>query len=59
MLRACHYHPLRDLQIDWTIDGADEIDDENNLIKGGGGCHTQEKMLAAASKEFFVVADLT
>lgn len=44
-------------QIDWTIDGADEVDLDNNLIKGGGGCLTQEKILASCSKEFYIVAD--
>merc|ERR1712107_549898 len=39
---------------DITIDGADEIDPQLNLIKGGGGCHTQEKLLAAASRKFIV-----
>lgn len=44
-------------EIDWTIDGADEVDLDNNLIKGGGGCLTQEKILASCSKEFYIVAD--
>lgn len=45
------------LEIDVTIDGADEVDDALNLIKGGGACHLREKVLAEASKEFVVVAD--
>jgi len=34
------------------IDGADEVDEQNNLIKGGGGAHTREKIVASASNEF-------
>jgi len=40
-----------------TIDGADEIDDHFQLIKGGGGALLQEKMVAAASKKLIIVAD--
>jgi ribose 5-phosphate isomerase A len=43
--------------IDLTIDGADEIDPQLNLIKGGGGALLQEKMVAAASKQVIIVAD--
>ncbi|REE89033.1 ribose-5-phosphate isomerase [Paenibacillus taihuensis] len=43
--------------IDVTIDGADEVDDEWNLIKGGGGALLREKIIASASKELIVVAD--
>jgi len=43
--------------IDLTIDGADEIDPELRLIKGGGGAHTREKLVARASKQMIVVAD--
>lgn len=43
--------------IDLTIDGADEIDPQLQLIKGGGGALLQEKMVAAASKQFVVIAD--
>lgn len=53
--------PLGDLNqypnIDVTFDGADEVDFHLNLIKGGGGCHFLEKMVAAASKTMIVVAD--
>ena len=45
------------LQLDVTIDGADEVDASLNLIKGGGACHLREKVLAEAAKEFVVVAD--
>jgi len=40
-----------------TVDGADEIDGEGNLIKGGGGALLQEKMVAAASRELIIIAD--
>ena len=40
-----------------AIDGADEVDKELNCIKGGGGCHVQEKIVAAAAKLFVLVAD--
>jgi ribose 5-phosphate isomerase A len=43
--------------IDLTIDGADEIDPQLQLIKGGVGALLQEKMVAAASKQFVVIAD--
>jgi ribose 5-phosphate isomerase A len=43
--------------IDLTIDGADEIDPQLRLIKGGGGAHTREKLVARASRELIVVAD--
>ncbi len=43
--------------IDITIDGADEVDDQLNLIKGGGGALLREKILAANSSRFYVVVD--
>ena len=45
-------HPTLDL----TIDGADQIDKELNLIKGMGGALTREKIVASASKELVIVA---
>jgi ribose 5-phosphate isomerase A len=45
--------------LDLTIDGADEIDPDKKLIKGGGGALLLEKILADASKEYAVVADET
>lgn len=39
------------------IDGADEVDPSNNLIKGGGGAHTREKIVASASNEFVCIVD--
>jgi ribose 5-phosphate isomerase A len=44
-------------EIDITIDGADEVDPKLNLIKGGGGALTREKVIATASKNMVVVAD--
>lgn len=46
-------------QIDLDIDGADEIDPDLNLIKGGGGALLREKIIASASKRFVVVAEST
>lgn len=46
-------HPLLDL----TIDGADQIDDKLNLIKGMGGALSREKVVASASKELIIIAD--
>lgn len=52
---------LSDLEItpelDVAIDGADEADEKLTLIKGGGGCQLQEKIVAAAAKIFVVIAD--
>ena len=39
------------------IDGADEVDNDFNLIKGGGGCLTQEKIVASVCDDFVIVAD--
>jgi len=46
-------------EIDITIDGADEVDPNLNLIKGGGGALLREKIVASASKKMVVVADST
>jgi ribose 5-phosphate isomerase A len=46
-------------QLDLAIDGADQIDRELNLIKGGGGALAREKIVASAAKEFVIVADET
>jgi len=43
--------------LDLTIDGADEIDPQLNLIKGGGGCHLIEKIVARASRDLVIIAD--
>jgi ribose 5-phosphate isomerase A len=44
-------------QIDVAVDGADEVDQDLNLIKGGGGALLREKIIAKAAKTFIVVAD--
>jgi len=44
-------------EIDVAIDGADEVDDDVNLIKGGGGCLMQEKIIASCAKKLFIIAD--
>ena len=44
-------------RLDIAIDGADEIDPGLNLIKGGGGAHTREKIVAEMAERFIVVAD--
>ena len=46
-------------QLDLAIDGADQIDRDLNLIKGGGGALTREKIVASAAKQFVIVADET
>ncbi len=52
-LTTLEEHPV----IDLTIDGADEIDPNMNLIKGGGGALLREKIVAFASKREIIVAD--
>jgi ribose 5-phosphate isomerase A len=44
--------------LDLTIDGADEFDPELNLIKGGGAALLQEKIVATASDQMIVIADM-
>ena len=55
--------PLRALnaidRIDLAIDGADEVDPSFQLIKGGGACHVQEKLVADRADRFIVVVDST
>ena len=55
--------PLKSLnaieRIDLAIDGADEVDPSFQLIKGGGACHVQEKLVAARADRFVVVVDST
>jgi ribose 5-phosphate isomerase A len=55
--------PLRALnaidRIDLAIDGADEVDPSFQLIKGGGACHVQEKLVADRAERFIVVVDAT
>ncbi len=53
--------PLKSLEelpeLDLTIDGADEVDENLTLIKGGGGALLREKIVAAASARMIVIAD--
>jgi ribose 5-phosphate isomerase A len=44
-------------ELDIDFDGADEIDEKLNLIKGGGGCLVQEKIAASYSKKVIIIAD--
>ena len=44
-------------RFDITIDGADQIAPDGWLIKGGGGAHTREKIVAGAADRFVVIAD--
>ena len=43
--------------LDMTIDGADEIDPHNRMIKGGGGALVREKILATSSQKMIVIVD--
>ena len=55
--------PLIDLasvsQIDLAIDGADEVDPDFQLIKGGGACHVREKLVASKANKLLIVVDET
>ncbi len=46
-------------QLDLVIDGADEIDSQLNLIKGGGGALLREKIVASTARRFVIVGDIT
>ncbi len=53
-----HLTTLDDIdRLDLTVDGADEIDPQLNLIKGGGGALLREKIVASASDRMIVIAD--
>lgn len=54
-LTTLEEHPV----IDLTIDGADEIDPDLQLIKGGGGALLREKIVAQASRQVIIIADDT
>nr|CAH8854717.1 unnamed protein product [Trichobilharzia regenti] len=60
-LLISHKLPVTDLemceQIDVTFDGADEVDEKLNLIKGGGGCLLQEKIVASCTTNFIAIVD--
>jgi ribose 5-phosphate isomerase A len=46
-------------ELDIAIDGTDQVDPAGWLVKGGGGAHTREKIVAAAARRFVVIADST
>jgi ribose 5-phosphate isomerase A len=46
-------------KLDLVIDGADEVDPNFDMIKGGGGAHTREKIIAGAAKRAVIVVDKT
>ncbi len=46
-------------ELDLAIDGADEIDAQLNMIKGGGGAMLREKIVASAARRFVVIGDIT
>ena len=48
---------MRSTKIDLTIDGADEVDQDLNLIKGMGGALLREKIVAYASKQEIIIVD--
>jgi ribose 5-phosphate isomerase A len=52
-LTTLEQHPV----IDLTIDGADEVDPQLELIKGGGGALTREKIVAQASRQEIIIVD--
>ena len=53
--------PLLDIDtvthLDLTVDGADEIDSQKRMIKGGGGAHVREKIVASMSQEVIMIVD--
>jgi ribose 5-phosphate isomerase A len=52
--------PTTELKVerpDWSFDGADEVDAQNNIIKGRGGALLREKLVIAASPEVYIVVD--
>jgi ribose 5-phosphate isomerase A len=55
--------PVEDFErldrLDVAIDGADQVDPAGWLVKGGGGAHTREKVVAAAADRFVVIGDHT
>ena len=62
-LATQHKIPLLSDEQAWTfdvaIDGADQVDPQFNLVKGGGGALLKEKIVAASAKQFIVVVDHT
>jgi len=56
-LKLASLHEYR--RLDLMIDGADEVDANFNMIKGRGGAHTREKIVAGAAKRVVIVVDRT
>lgn len=56
-LKLASLHEYR--KLDLMIDGADEVDASFNMIKGRGGAHTREKIVASAAKRVVIVVDKT
>jgi len=57
-LSICRFEDLQQgVKLDVAFDGADEVDEDLNCIKGGGACLFQEKLVAMRAKEFVCVAD--
>ncbi len=48
---------LEEHDVDLSVDGADEVDHDFNLIKGGGAAHTKEKIVDYAADQFIVIVD--
>ncbi len=46
-------------EVDLTVDGADEVTPQLDLLKGGGGAHTREKLLALSSRRLVIAVDRT
>lgn len=49
----------KETELDMTIDGADEVDPKFHMVKGGGGAHTREKIVANAAEKVNIVVDKT
>ena len=54
---ACGSAPEEAGRLDVAVDGADEVDPSRNLVKGGRGAHTREKVVARMAERFVVVVD--
>ncbi|MDD5317754.1 MAG: ribose-5-phosphate isomerase RpiA [Candidatus ainarchaeum sp.] len=54
-LSTCALDEVKSLGL--AVDGADAVDPNLNLVKGGGGCHAREKVVAYAAKKFVCIVD--
>jgi len=52
-----HVESFTSARLDMAIDGADQINPQGWLVKGGGGAHTREKLVAVSADRFVVIAD--